>query len=122
MRNWIIGVFRAILFMVFFSSVLLTIYNLKTWVEGSDLYVTTVEMIVCVISLIAIIWSLRKEKYSLGEIVIRGIVLLFFLFVSLIAIAVLASSHIIPLGTKIEYAITYFVFFAMVSYLFTPKR
>jgi hypothetical protein len=85
MKNWLLGVARAIMIVFFSGSLILLIYNSEPLLDirtyGSN--ISTVSVAINVIALVALIWLFKKEKISFRSILVRGLGALFLMAFSL---------------------------------------
>jgi len=120
MKNWAIGIFRAILILISSYSFIFGFLILGS-VRIQKSYFA-IDIIVGAISLTVLVWHLKKHKNQHRNIATMLFGALLLILTSFFDFALLASSYIVPLGTKFSYIATSLFFFIVVSYVFSLKN
>jgi len=125
MKNWVIGISRTVLVLLFCDTLVLICLNLHSAIFNNvNIDLTTKELFIGAISFFALVWLFRMGNLRgdfWAKIFTVGMSL-FLVVISFFEIAVWGSGHIISVIASVEYISLFFIFFLFVSYLLRPHN
>ena len=123
MRNLSIGMLRVLAMIVFTSSVVLLYLDINDRIFNFNAFFLF-KLLLCVVSLFILTKTISFQglRSNISSTVFKFIMLLILIFFSITMIAILSSSHDMPLKNMLEYSIGFLLFFAFVSFLFSPNK
>lgn len=123
MRKISIGMLRVLAMIVFTSSVVLLYLDINDRIFNFNIFFLF-KLLLCVVSLFILTKTISFQEFrsDIPSTVFKFIMLLILILFSVVMIAILSSSHNMPLKNLLEYSISFLLFFVFVSFLFSPNR